>query len=121
MKNIPSLEHQQASVNATAGMQDPAAEIEAMRTKLARVSRLVDVADKANEDQTDIQVALSSSFAEAVAYTEIDRLEEENEAMRAAIVEAHKFALNILRNYECGIEIDLKCEGVLSKLKPFMP
>ena len=34
MKNIPSLEHQQASVNATAGMQDPAAEIQAMRTAI---------------------------------------------------------------------------------------
>jgi hypothetical protein len=75
-------------VNACKGMADPAVEIEAMRAKLARLSRLIDVADKANEDQSDVQVALSASFAEAVAYVEIDRLDEENKAMRAAIEEA---------------------------------
>lgn len=44
----------------------------------------------------------------------------ENKAMREAIKEAHKFAMDILRNYECGIEIDLKCEAVIAKLKPFL-
>ena len=41
MKNIPSLEHQQASVNATAGMQDPAAEIQAMRTAIREAHELL--------------------------------------------------------------------------------
>lgn len=45
---------------------------------------------------------------------------DEIQAMREAIKEAHKFAMDILWNYECGIEIDLKCEAALAKLQPFL-
>lgn len=103
-------------VNACRGMVDLAAEIESMRAKLARLSRLIDVADKANEDQSDVQVALSASFAEAVAYVEIDRLDEENKAMREAIKEAHKSLFYVSPVFGRTPAQD----AALAKLQPFI-
>lgn len=52
---------------------------------------------------------------------ERDEAKCERDTMLEAVQEAYEFASDILRNYECGIEIDLKCESVLAKLKPFLP
>jgi hypothetical protein len=47
-------------------------------------------------------------------------LERENAAMREAIREAHGFARNILKNYECGDDIDCASEHLIEKLQPFL-
>ena len=41
-------------------------------------------------------------------------------AMREAIREAYGFARNILKNYECGDDIDCACEHLIEKLQPFL-
>jgi hypothetical protein len=41
-------------------------------------------------------------------------------AMREAIGKAHGFARNILKNYECGDDIDCACEHLIEKLQPFL-
>ena len=74
---------------------------------------LIDAHQKAMErEDFDVELALTYNFARTI--------ERENAAMREAIKEAHKLASNILRNYECGAEIDSKCEAALAKLQPFI-
>lgn len=56
----------------------------------------------------------------SIAEDERDHYRRENGEMREAIKEAHRIFGDILRNYECGFEIDMKCESALAKLQPFL-
>lgn len=48
-----------------------------------------------------------------------DEAKEQLEAMRTATKEAHRFIRNIVKNYECGDEVDTSGEALLAKLQPF--
>jgi hypothetical protein len=62
---------------------------------------------------------LSEDTAPAVLVKLCRQLERENAAMREAIREAHRFAHDILKNYECGHMIDSNAEQLLTRLQPF--
>lgn len=53
--------------------------------------------------------------------SERDEAREENEAMRGAIREAHRFIRDIVKNHECGWDVDAHGESILTKLQPFLP
>ena len=41
-------------------------------------------------------------------------------AMRGAIREAHRFIRDIVKNHECGWDVDAHGESILTKLQPFI-
>lgn len=55
--------------------------------KLDKMRRCVEIADAANDAQTDTEVALSASFSEAMAYDMLDNQEAEITALKAEIEE----------------------------------
>lgn len=96
MKNIPSLEQQQASVNACAGMQDPAAEIQALRAELQKTRKILADANRGAERNSHINNSLAGKLNAA---------RDENEAIRAAIREAHgAFKVSLIRAYTAGYQ-----------------
>jgi hypothetical protein len=143
-----NLERAIACVNACAGMADPAREIASLRDHAGRTHELatqvsVVVAQReAKQEELDSITSvipadapcLHAETGETVAdyilglQKEVGRVHalyfdtsQQLEAMRDAITAVHKFVFDILRNYECGLEIDLKCEATLAKLQPFLP
>ena len=44
----------------------------------------------------------------------------EIQAMREAIMEAHRFIRDIVKNHECGDDTDASGEAALAKLQPFL-
>ena len=50
-----------------------------------------------------------------------DAWHDKLEAMREAIKEAHRFIRDIVKNHECGDDIDASGEAALAKLQPFLP
>ena len=92
------------------------AEIQAMRADIEAASGELRV--PMPEPGTDMARVM---VANAIMRDQRDEAKRENEAMRAAIVEAHSVLRNILHNYECGPSMDADCEAALAKLKPFLP
>ena len=52
---------------------------------------------------------------------ERDEAREQLKAMRGAIREAHRFIRDIVKNHECGWDVDAHGESILTKLQPFLP
>lgn len=107
--------------------QQPTPETDAVMTDPLRDGNdMPNLARKLERERDEARNELENLKACAVHSCHADcqrpacKARRENKAMREAIKEAHKFALDILHNYECGIEIDLKCKTALAKLQPFI-
>lgn len=63
---------------------------EAAEAKLAKVSRMIAILDEVNDKQTDMEVALSASFNEAMALDHSEMVEAERDSLTARLAEVEK-------------------------------
>lgn len=78
MSDIPlhKLQRVQAELDRTR------AELKLANEKLAKLSRMIEIAERDNDGMTDAEVAVSASFAEAMAITAGQMAEEERDRWR---------------------------------------
>lgn len=60
-------------------------ELNAANAKLLKLYRMVEIAEQANDTQTEQQVALSASFQEALAYTRAEMLESQVKTLKEVV------------------------------------
>lgn len=98
-------------VNACAGMADPAAEIQAMRDKLADIrQRLKGHADSRLDGENGLAAATMRGF---------DGLQAENDAMREAINGAYEMLQGIEEHLDGNRGMFV--QAAIAKLQPFLP
>lgn len=83
-------------------------ELQEANNKLAKLSRLIDLAEKANDAQTEIEVACSATFAEALAYQNAELLKQERDhwKQRAEAAEQDTKRLDWLENLDGQIQVN---------------
>lgn len=93
------------------------------------VKRLERERDEACEELADIRQRLKGhpdskldgeNGLAAATMRGFEALQAETEAMRGAINCAHRFIRNIVKNYECGHDVDASGETLLAKLQPYL-
>lgn len=95
---------------ALAVAESRVAELEQQNAKkdavLAKITRMVDLAEKANDERTEMEVALSASFDEAIAHqmleieeAKVSTLERENAELSAALQDVIEEAEENVLNY----------------------
>lgn len=66
-------------------LADVTKERDGLAAKMAKVQKLVDIADAANDSQTDMEVALSASFQEGIYCVILEETEAKNAALEKRV------------------------------------